>query len=809
MLFVFVKSTCEISWSGSYTIDQAFECINSVVVDQQWKEQIIETTKAYLEPYIYTDILKAPPIIKGHDDYFLQVDIINELDKIKNNNNLVNFYEIFQEIKRILTKCRDGHLGFSLVSNTNYNYYIEKMIFVLPGTFKISGESDVYFNPRTFGVDYPQPIPNDIFENSNKKVIEINGENPLEFIQNFGDTYEDSKSPHARFTQALETISGSILSFCPLNKEVLDDGLNITYEDNTIINVKYIILYNSNGFNQRMIKGIKKNLGKVTKDIHPLQHTYNYILEEIKRQESAENKKSGEDNGYFSSDRCIRCGTLNDRKVNVLIISSFKTNDENSFISTEWKCMELFDSNDYPIIIILPHNGGGSGPFAMDLVNGLSKSPTFETSSFKITNTSEYLARLVYCGTNKDPQTCEPRCGMFSLNLGDWYNKPTTIEYIDQSGNKYEHVVTQLSKLEYDYKKEQRLRELKNKRDPTEIIIFTDGYCYSACSVFVKSMKENGAAIVVGYGGNPNSKYDDVFDDGQSPANVLDDDIFDVIFNYYSNYKQYIKLREYLGISMSISCLETFEKNFKFDETIPREFIVEQVDERIKTIHKYSDDDLDSFIEEGLNIIKKYKTKCNYNNEKLVKMDDSCNSNNTEGGFICGKNNEWTNECKTTMCSNKNYIYNTNENKCIDNTCYKCNVKNCEECDINSKDYCSKCENGYGISNEINPIECKKFVCDSGCETCKNDNDCEICKKGYFLEKGECKECINHCDECSDSLTCSKCSNMYETDDNGKVCVLKPETYDIAEIVLLCILILLGIIILIVTIVTIIYLLCK
>ena len=788
-----VKMTSSCDSKGVYTVDEAFECIDSVEIDEKWKENIIETTKVYLEPYIYTDILKAPPTVEGHENYFIQIDIMDRLNKIKNNNEMVEFYKIYQEIKKVITSCRDGHLSYGLVSQ-NKNYYIDQLWFLLQGTFRIDNVDDVYLNPREYGTDYPlNDIPEEIIVNKDKKVKEINGENPIEFIQNFGDTYEDSKSPHARFKQALNTICGTTLSSYPLPKEYLKQGLNITYEDGTKVNVKYIIVKLESNY-QVKLSSIKKSIRNTGKHTHPLERTYNYILEEMKRKETVNNKKRSEENSYSSNDGSIQCMFLKESEMNVLIIPTFDTEDENSFIETEWKCTEMFDSNNYPIIIILPSNGGGSGPLAIDLVNALSYSPTFETGSFKITNTSELLARVVYCESNKNPQTCEARCDKFSKDLGEWYNNPTIIEYKDKNGNKYEHKISQFSKMIYETDNK-NLRELRNKRKPTDIVIFTDGYCYSACSVFVKSMKENGAAIVVGYGGNPNSKYDDVFDDGQSPANVLGHEMFDSIFSLYSEYEQYPTMRNEIGISISVSCLETFEKNFKYDETIPREFIVETVDERIKTLHEYNSMELESFINEGKKIIEKYKSECKSENKKLVKMDESCKGENTDGGFKCGNNNQWTKECKTTMCSNKEYIYDTNKNECIKNTCYSCDVKNCAECEINSENLCIKCEEEYGIVEEENPTKCRKYVCGVGCETCKNDYDCGLCKNGYYLEKGICNPCMDHCDQCSNSATCSKCSKMYKLADDGESCVLKPETYDIVEIVLLSILLLAVIII--------------
>ena len=44
----------------------------------------------------------------------------------------------------------------------------------------------------------------------------------------------------------------------------------------------------------------------------------------------------------------------------------------------------------------------------------------------------------------------------------------------------------------------------RNKlKNPTDIIIYTDSFCFSACSGFIKAFQNTGGAIIVGFNGNP------------------------------------------------------------------------------------------------------------------------------------------------------------------------------------------------------------------------------------------------------------------------------------------------------------------
>ena len=52
-------------------------------------------------------------------------------------------------------------------------------------------------------------------------------------------------------------------------------------------------------------------------------------------------------------------------------------------------------------------------------------------------------------------------------------------------------------------------KKLKNPKKPTEIIIFTDGFSYSAGSGFIKGIQKNGAGIIAEFNGNPEIEYSD------------------------------------------------------------------------------------------------------------------------------------------------------------------------------------------------------------------------------------------------------------------------------------------------------------
>jgi hypothetical protein len=109
-------------------------------------------------------------------------------------------------------------------------------------------------------------------------------------------------------------------------------------------------------------------------------------------------------------------------------------------------------------------------------------------------------------------------------------------EIIDDYGNNVTHKKSQYFRVynSSDLKNHRKRREKYFKMDklkrPTDILIFTDFFSYSATSFFIKGLQETGSAITVGYLGNP--KNNEITDASQSPSFVGDFNTSDI---YSSN----------------------------------------------------------------------------------------------------------------------------------------------------------------------------------------------------------------------------------------------------------------------------------
>ncbi|EDS88707.1 hypothetical protein EHI_061140, partial [Entamoeba histolytica HM-1:IMSS] len=360
---------------------------------------------------------------------------------------------------------------------------------------------------------------------------------------------------------------------------------------------------------------------------------------------------------FTSKDNNIHC-TLSVNGVNILVVRSFDTEDEKTYEETILNCIDLFDSNNYPIQVIFPKNGGGYSNYSQWIEKILS--PYDDVNYIVSLRESDYTKHMLKTGfavNLYDPKTCQQRRSKWtsiipiinSFPLGGWYSNPNIIKYGD-----VEHKVTQPSIQVFP-----KMKLMKHPRKPTEIVVYTDSFCYSACSLVTKGLKEWGGAILVGFDGDPYGK-DEEFEVGLSPTNVIES----------VPLLPHIWMEVY-GYNLGISVGETYRYNYEYNETIPREFLTDMIDERVN-IYQFSNYKINEFAEQTKKIIEKYQTKCNPKNKRLVKRDSICdkeiNIKHGHGGYECGDNGEWSTKCVLSYCDS-GYKFDYINNKCIKDIC--------------------------------------------------------------------------------------------------------------------------------------------
>jgi len=243
---------------------------------------------------------------------------------------------------------------------------------------------------------------------------------------------------------------------------------------------------------------------------------------------------------------------------------------------------------------------------------------------------------------------------------------PEDTFHIKQDSGKITH---KRSKI-YDFldkslrKKLEKIREKNFEKDnlkkSTDILIYTDSFCFSAGSGFIKAFQNTGGAIIVGFNGNPKIDKNE-FDGSQSSSSV-------------SAFKdeEYYNL-ESLGYNIiGITYSESFDDSYKNINPIPREYTVDIVDERVPIYGPYSDDLYNDFINEAEKIFQKYeiKNECNKNNPRLLLDDKNCElKDKRKGGHPCGEDGKWDiTKCEAYYCE-LGYYYDQIKKECVLDIC--------------------------------------------------------------------------------------------------------------------------------------------
>ena len=116
-------------------------------------------------------------------------------------------------------------------------------------------------------------------------------------------------------------------------------------------------------------------------------------------------------------------------------------------------------------------------------------------------------------------------------------------------------------------------------KSPTDIIIFTDSFSYSATSFFIKGLQETGSAITVGYYGNPKEE-DEPMDASQSPSFV----------GNFKNTDIYQNLKNAGFEIRGVTIYESYNYTYQNENLTLREYLIHPVDKKFELYKPYSVD---------------------------------------------------------------------------------------------------------------------------------------------------------------------------------------------------------------------------
>ena len=643
-----------------YRIDD----FNVEISEEKCNITVENVIKLMKEGYIYTEIIRNPP----NPEYFGVVDLISDLKKVETKNR--KYYDFFRDIRRIIGKMKDGHLNI-VATNSPNGYDLKKMSMCLPFSFIVKGETledaKIYIEKyedcfKFYNIKVQKFIENHL----DIPLISIKGIDPFEYIQNIQLEFNSIHNKHGQFTRNINSAHKISINRNPLTKEQFSN-IEFVFENNELITLDYYLYYvnpelkNNDEFINFYNKEIKKELNTLDEiSILDVENKFYRIKNNIKT--IKENNELEWDYSTTNPDG-IQCRVDNINKVNVFKQKTFNFIDKEYDEALEVinNCTEAFYGNPYPIIGIESNNGGGIIEVSLYFQQFL------QVKILQRTHFSTKVSDLMKSELEKnlDDIIELKKCEKFK-------NFDEMKEIVDDYGNNIEHHRTKIFELfnktvlkEHKKRRQKYFNNYELKK-PTEIIIFTDSFSYSSTSFFIKGLQETGAAIMVGYKGNPKSK--EFFEASHSPSAV----------NTFSNTDIYNNLTECGFEIIGTTFFESFNYSYQEKNPIPREYLIHPVDERVNIFQNYDDSLYDKFVEEAKKIFKKYNEDqyCNKDNLKLVfdpNNKKDCytfnNDKHAHGGYECDvKEGKWSDKCVPYYCD-IGYYFDTYINKCIKDQC--------------------------------------------------------------------------------------------------------------------------------------------
>ena len=644
-------------------ITKLIEQINENKVNSNESKKIIESTKNIFEEYPFTNILKNPPNINGKK-YFDSVDLLSNLDSLQKEieeSSSMKYYDFYQKYYKIIKQTNDKHI----VMEYEKNDILKNILVFSPVVIKtINDEKNLYLkiNPGIELYNFTKYVQNyeTIKNNEDKPIKKINDKHPFEFIRNFCKDYFTFKNINAKFTYTKRKLFGFYnLYDCPMNKD--EFNLIIEYNNNEKIETKFIVVNDNNNQNNndKNFEYFFWNFKNEEKENIKKGNITNPNLLKKLQESKSDNKtifRNLDENIEWDIviENKFKCRVDVNNKVNVYVQNSFEF-EFNSIYKNLITCQNKFLSNDYPIIVIENFNNGGSVQSSIlfsEIVQNLYNNQL--KCSIKIGDYTEEISNEK--GFYQD---------FLKENGDEFVDNEEFLKDIttDKLSDDNEYNRTKQKPFQIKIIQDNKDLIIRNKyKKPTEIIIFTDGYSFSATSFFIKSLHHFGGAIIVGFNGDPDIKKED-FDASQSPTFVLE-------FENIPNIQIQNDLIDFGYFFKQISYGPSYKNQYiegKLD--YPEEFNVTPVDERVNIYDEYDDTLYQKFIDKAKEIFKKYNVegKCNPDNKNLKMLNTECDKNfdkYTKGGYECGKDGKWSDKCKPFYC-HKNYYFDYVNQKCV------------------------------------------------------------------------------------------------------------------------------------------------
>ena len=645
-----------------YSPEDIISYINSETMAKDDFTSIIDNILGtFKDAYTFYDIASNPPQTVFDSNYHDRVNIEQNLLEMKQkvyNEEITEVYDFYRQLIIIISKLKDSHIIINWKSFNFQDFYIMAPVeFYIKQT--VGGEYKIFAKCLTNEFD-GEPSVSDVLttceDNKENPIISINHKDPFEFINTFGGNFLSTKNEHATFSFKLKNHNQVSLSDFPLSLEELST-LTIQFQTESIINTQYYIGTDEE-IDTRSERRRRRNL-KNDNNIDNLKNNRN-------RNKKRKRKLNNNILWNFEEEDNFKCYEDTEKEINVYYISSFFPDNKDNYINTINNCYELFDRNTYPIVVINDLNDGGMVSLSQLFLGIISPLMSIDLykGRIRITDTFQNTEDInYYIHSNlTNIENC------LNADYNDLINKKEVINYGGDAVNTLTDLFFINNKNLHDTIENAR-QNIHNKRKPTEILIYTDGYSFSAAGLFMQYLQKSGGAIIAGYLGNP--KYNNKkFDISQSPSPVFDSGLLKIFSPV--NYNNLLNSLSNNNWEIQIPGIQSFYDSQNANVPLEYEVIEPDIHSNIYQSFELDQETLEIFISNAKNILTKFQTDCNKNNKNLVKISEECDgqfgNDYTHGGYECGNDGKWSNNCVPSYCD-PGYFFNHNTKKCVKDIC--------------------------------------------------------------------------------------------------------------------------------------------
>jgi len=637
-------------------IDKVESCFNTFTLHQDVIDTIVKNLDLVHDFYPYVEIASNPP--KEPPNYFKAFNFTKELEVLKMTLNQSDrvISKVVRPVVRLVSGLRDGHFGVQFIAplNESYDNIFSDVRFSFPFKWDVETEG----NERIVHISKPDKrflseddcaLINELNEQGHSvKYIETSSgsKDAFEFFISHLGEFNGMKSPQGSIALVRNNPITSLLLY-PV--EDIFDEFTAVFDDDNATEIKF----KRSLFNY-------KNRASNARDIDTPRDPIQFLT----TKQMTENKKilqNFKKRSVRSPHTIIQCGNMNG--MNYMQITSFGYSDAayDQFVQEFLECTSDFDKNDDPITIVLPNNGGGDSSLALTIFYVLMPWTDMRVIDAirkpKLDKVKQvcYEVALGYSWSANN-ETC---IRMNDVAEAEEYFKQSEF---DDFGAGAVHERTRKSHEGWSSLSKFASSRMKNLRKPTDVIIATDGFCFSTCSLFVGNIIQSGAAIVAGYGiTHPG---DDKFTASQCPSGVLD---LGSSFKELSNSKY--------GLSVSATVIESYQLSRDLKEKTPLDYVIFRVDTHTGYYKDYkgTTSDLEDLLDKTKSVYETFNTTCNPDNKRLLYVTDKCKSTKSHvkrSGYVCGSDKKWdTTTCKISSCE-EGYVVDFDNDECIPDSCY-------------------------------------------------------------------------------------------------------------------------------------------